>query len=86
MPNHKSAIKRVRQTKRRTLRNKVIRSNGRTIIKKTRQAIESKNKEEAQADLKAATKALYSSVSKGVVSKNAAARSVSRLARQVNKI
>jgi small subunit ribosomal protein S20 len=86
VPNHKSTIKRVRQTKRRTLRNKTIRTGSRTIVKKARQAIEAGNKEEAQTELKATIKALYSSVTKGVMTKNAAARTVSRLTRQTNKL
>jgi small subunit ribosomal protein S20 len=58
----------------------------RTIVKKTRKVISEGKKEEAQTVLKEASKALLSSVTKGVLHKNSAARKQSRLARQVNKL
>jgi small subunit ribosomal protein S20 len=58
----------------------------RTIVKKTRKVISEGKKEEAQTALKETSKALLSSVSKGVLHKNSAARKQSRLALQVNKL
>ena len=86
MPNHKSADKRARQNVKRKLRNMAIRSTVRTVVKKTRETISEGKKDEAQTALKAASKALLSSVSKGVSHKNSAARKQSRLALQVNKL
>jgi small subunit ribosomal protein S20 len=86
VPNHKSAIKRARQNKKRNVRNKQIRSTGRTEIKKARLAIDAGDKDKAAAALKEVTAYLHSSVSKGVVHKNNAARRISRLAKQVNKL
>lgn len=86
MPNHKSAIKRVRQNKKRRDRNMAVRSEARTAVKKAREAIESGNKEDAMKLLKEATSILSSSASKGVIHRNNAARRISRLARQVNKM
>lgn len=86
MPNHKSAEKRVRQTERRTLRNRIVRQSGRTEVKKVRAAIEAGDKAAAEAALKAATKALATASSKGVVHKNNAARRIGRLAAQVGKL
>lgn len=86
MPNHKSADKRARQNVKRRVRNMAISSAVRTIVKKTRKVISEGKKEEAQTALKETSKALLSSVSKGVLHKNSAARKQSRLALQVNKL
>jgi len=86
VPNHKSAIKRVRQNKKRNARNTVIRSVARTEVKNVLAAIASGNKEEAEKALKSATSVFDSSVTKGVHHRNNASRRVSRLARRVNKM
>ncbi len=86
MPNHKSADKRARQNVKRKLRNMAIRSTVRTVVKKARETISEGKKDEAQTALKEASKALLSSVTKGVLHKNSAARKQSRLALQVNKL
>ncbi len=86
MPNHKSAIKRVRQNRKKNLRNKIIRSTGRTTVKKVREAIDAGNKEDAQKALLEVTKILHTSVTKGSLHRNNAARRISRLALQVNKL
>lgn len=84
MPNHKSAIKRVRQNERRNLRNSAARSTARTAVKRVRAAVEKGDKETAAKAFKAAVKVLDSSSSKGLYHKNNVARRVSRLARLVN--
>lgn len=86
MPNHKSAEKRARQNVKRRVRNMAISSAVRTTVKKTRKVISEGNKEEAQLALRETSKALLTSVSKGVLHKNSAARKQSRLAKQVNKL
>ena len=86
MPNHKSAIKRTRQNKKRHARNSAVRSHARTAVRKVRAAILSGNKEEAATSLKEATSILDKSSSKGVHHENNTARRVSRLALQVNKM
>ena len=83
MANKKSAIKRIRQTEKRRLRNRVVRGNARTAIKKTLAAIEAGNKEEAQALAKEAVSALDRAAQKNVIHKNNAARRKSRLLKQV---
>ncbi|MBF0170774.1 MAG: 30S ribosomal protein S20 [Nitrospinae bacterium] len=86
MPNHKSSEKRVRQTEVRTERNKGVRSACRTAVKKLRQAIEEKNTAAVAELLKEATSTLHAAASKGVIHRNNAARRISRLALQVNKL
>ena len=86
MPNHKSAIKRVRQNKVRKAKNFSVRSSYRTAMKKVREAVVSGSKETALCELKLATKMLDSAASKGVIHVNNAARHVSRLTKQVNSL
>ena len=84
MPNHKSAIKRVRQNEKRRVRNRQVVSTARTFIKRVRAAIDSGNAEEARAALPDAIKALNVASSKGVMHRNQAARKIGRLTRAVN--
>ncbi len=86
MANHKSALKRHRQSEKRRIRNSAIRSTVRGAIKKTRQAISGLKAEEAAASLATATRLLDKAVSKGVLHRNNAARKISRLTRQVNAL
>ena len=86
MANHKSSIKRIRQTIVRTERNRFYRTRLKNIVKDVRSAIEAGNKEEAQSAFKTANKQLHTFVSKGILKKETAARKVSRLHRAVNAI
>lgn len=79
MANHKSALKRIRQTEKRTERNRYYRTRMKNIVKAVRSAIEEGNKEEAQAAFKVANQQLHKFVSKGILKKETAARKVSRL-------
>ena len=85
LPNHKSALKRMRQNEKRRLRNKAIKSRTKTAIKKVLKAIEEKNIEQAEQLFIEATKIIYKAKSKGVYHKRNAARKVSRLALRLNK-
>jgi small subunit ribosomal protein S20 len=84
MPNHKSAIKRVRQNEKRRTRNRQVISTARTFIKRVRAAVDSGNAEEAREALPAAIKALNVASSKGVMHRNQASRKISRLTLAVN--
>ena len=86
MPNIKSAKKRVKVTATKTLRNKMFKSQMKTIIKKFFAAVESGDKAAAQAALQAATKEIDIAAKKGVYHKNNAARKVSRIASAVNQM
>jgi len=81
MANIKSAVKRVKQTAKRQLRNKGMRSHLRTAVKQYRDVEDAKKNEkiaQAYSEIDRARK-------KGVIHKNAAARYKSRLARKAAK-
>ena len=83
MPNIKSAKKRVKVIETKTLRNKVIKSDLKTALKKADAAVNENadNKEEA---VKVAIKKVNMARSKGIIHKNKAARKVSQLAKKLN--
>ena len=80
MPQHKSAVKRVRQSARRQVRNKADLSRIKTLIKNVRSATEKKN---AEAALKTAVKFLDRLAAKGVIHRNKASNQKSKLTRFV---
>ena len=84
MANIKSAKKRILVTETKAARNKAIRSEVKTSIKKVEAACVAKDKAAAEAALKDATSAIASAGSKGIFHKNNAARKVSRLTKLVN--
>ena len=86
MANHKSAEKRVRQSLKRRERNRAVRSEVRTTVKAVRAAISDGNAADAQTHLRAAEKTLRKAASKGVMKRETANRSVSRLAKAVGKL
>ncbi len=79
MANHRSALKRIKQTRVRTERNRAHRSRLRNQIKKLRAAIDSKDKATAQALLPQTFALIDRSIRKGILHRNAAARYKSRL-------
>jgi len=83
MANHKSALKRIKQTQKRNERNSALRTRLKNIVKAVTNA---KNKEEAEAAFVVANREIHKFVSKGLLKKGTAARKVSRLALFVNKI
>ncbi len=86
MANHKSSIKRIRQTIKKTERNRFYKTRLKNIVKDVTTAIEAGNKEEAAATLKVANQQIHKFVSKGILKKETAARKVSRLHKAVNAI
>ncbi len=83
---NKSAMKRVRQAKKREARNKAVKSTIKTLIKKVEAAIASNNKEETAKNLQAAVKYIMKAASKGIIHKNTASRKISSLTRKANTI
>ena len=86
MANIKSAKKRIEVIDKKTLRNKMIKSKVKTVIKKVEAAIAAGDKEAAQANLLVAIPEINKAASKGVYHKNNASRKVSRLTAAVNKM
>ena len=85
MPNIKSAIKRVKTTSTRTLRNAAAKSALRTSIKKFEAAVAAGDAN-APVLLKQACRSLDKAVTKGLLHKNNAARKKSRLTKKLNKV
>jgi len=86
LPNTKSAIKRLRSSERRRLRNREYRGQARTAIKNARQLIEAGSVDEARAAVHKAVGALDKAAAKGIIHANNAARRKSRLLRQFNQM
>jgi len=86
LANIKSAKKRILVNRTKAERNKAIRSEVKTAMKKVLAAVEANDKEAAQAALVVATATIDKACTKGVYHKNNASRKVSRLALAVNKL
>ncbi len=84
MPNIKSAIKRVKVSEKKNLRNRMIKSGVKTAVKKFQVELAS-NPGAANVQLSATTSAIDKAVSKGILHKNAANRKKARLARSLSK-
>ena len=83
MANHASSKKRIRQTIKRTARNKHVRTTTRSSVKAVREAIASGDKAAAEKALATATRRIDMAVSKGVYHRKTGSRYISRLATQV---
>jgi len=83
MAHHKSALKRIRQSRKRRLYNRL---NKKLVKSALRNVFESKTAEEAVKNFSAATSVLDKIASRGILHKNNVANKKSRLAKFVNKI
>ena len=86
MANIKSQIKRIRTNEKRRIRNQAVKSELKTLVRRTREAVEAGDKEAALTALAAASRKLDKAVSKGVIHKNQAANRKSKLAKRVSKL
>ncbi|MEO7129862.1 MAG: 30S ribosomal protein S20 [Dermatophilaceae bacterium] len=86
MANIKSQIKRIQTNAKRTERNRAVKSELRTWVRKFRAAAESGDKDAASEALSTASRKLDKAVSKGVIHKNQAANKKSAMAKQANSI
>jgi len=85
MPNIKSAMKRVKVSKKKNLQNRIKKSELRTILRKFREAVEAKSPE-AENLLKLAIKKVDQAVSKNLIHKNTASRKKSQLQKAYNSM
>ena len=83
MANHKSAIKRIRQSEARRLRNRYYSKTMRNAVRKLRS---NEDKAAVNEDLKKVTAMLDKLAGKGIISKNKAANLKSKLAKHANKV
>ncbi len=83
MANYPSAKKRIRRDQRRTIINHARMSRTRTFVRKVENAIENGDRALASVAFREAQPYLMSSVNKGVVHRNTAARRLSRLSARI---
>jgi small subunit ribosomal protein S20 len=86
MANIASAQKRIRQTLKRTARNKARKSRVHGAIRKVEEAVASGDKEVALAAFRAAQPELQRAVGKGVLKANTVSRKISRLSARVKAV
>ncbi|MDR3567594.1 MAG: 30S ribosomal protein S20 [Syntrophobacteraceae bacterium] len=86
MANHKSAIKRARQSEERRVRNRSCKTRMKNVIRGLDEALAAKGSENVAEELKKAVSVIDVAASRGVIHKNAASRKISRLTRRVNAV
>lgn len=86
MANHKSAIKRHRQSLKRRDRNRATKTRIKNVVKAVREALEQNDKEQAAAALQNAASMLDKASTKKVVHWRNASRRIARLQQAVNKL
>ena len=86
MATHVSALKRASQSKKRQLRNTVMKTLTKTSSRKVMKAVEGKDHGEAKKVLEIAIPLIQKASSKKVIHKKTAARKISRLAKKVNNL
>jgi small subunit ribosomal protein S20 len=86
MANHFSALKRARQTEKRTARNRNNRSQLRSALRKMRESIAAGNREQAEQNYRETVSVLDKAIQKGVLHQNTASRYKSRLSARVRAL
>ncbi|GFM33976.1 30S ribosomal protein S20 [Desulfovibrio subterraneus] len=86
MANHKSAIKRHRQSLKRAARNRAMKTRVRNTVKAVRAAVQLKDKDQAMALLGTASSILDKAATKGVIHWKNASRNISRLSKAISQI
>ena len=86
MANIKSQIKRIKTNEKAHQRNKAVKSELRTYVRKFREAAESGNVDEATEAMRAASRKLDKAVAKGVIHKNQAANRKSAIAKRLAEL
>jgi len=84
--NHPSALKRHRQSEKRRLRNRTVKTQLRHLVREARTALTGGSKDAATQTLARAVRALDKAVSKGVLHRNTASRKIARLSRAVGQL
>jgi small subunit ribosomal protein S20 len=84
MANMKNAKKKIKVIAKQNVENNNYSASMKTACKNVERAVNSKDKDKANDDLKVAIKRIDKATSAGVITKNKAARSKSRLTKKVN--
>lgn len=85
MANHKSAIKRNIQNRKRRLRNRIMKTRVKSAVKTVLAAEKEGDAAALTAELNRAKSVLDKAAKKGVLHKRAAARKISKLSRRANR-
>lgn len=86
MANIKSQIKRIGTNRKATERNKAVKSELRTAIRRVKEAVAAGDQSKAEAALKHASRKLDKAASKGVIHKNQAANRKSAISKKVGAL
>jgi len=86
MANHFSALKRARQTERRTARNRANTSRLRTTLRNMKESLEKGDKAAASTVYRETVSVLDKAIQKGVLHENTASRYKSRLSARLNAL
>jgi small subunit ribosomal protein S20 len=86
LANHKSALKRARQSEVIRVRNMGYKTRVKHAVREVRTAVADNSTEQAKENLIKAVSIIQKTSSKGVIHKKKASRKISRLARQVNQL
>jgi small subunit ribosomal protein S20 len=86
MANHFSAMKRARQTEKRTARNRANTSQVRSALRTLREALEKGDKAAAEQTYRQTVSALDKAIQKGVLHQNTASRYKSRLSTRLKAL
>ena len=84
MANHKSALKRARQSEKRALRNKINKTKVKNAVKAVRTAAQD-SPEQSLDLLKTAMRTLDRAAAKGTLHKKTASRRIARMSKMVHK-
>ncbi len=86
MANTASAAKRARQSEKRRVRNRLVRTRMRNTVRRARLALNTGEREAAEGIVREACRELDKAAQKGVIHRNTAARTKSRLARKLSTL
>jgi len=86
LANHKSAIKRAKQSEARRQRNRARKTRMKNAVKSLETAIQSKAADVAVERLKEAISVIDKTAAHGVIHKNKASRKISQLTKKVNSL
>ena len=86
MATHFSALKRARQTEKRTSRNRANTTRVRTVLRRFRETLAAGDRKAAEISFRETVSAIDKAIQKGVWHANTAARYKSRLSARLNKL
>lgn len=86
MPTQKASFKHLRQTKKRTIKNRAEQERMKSAIKKVQRATDAKQGADIATLIRAAVQAIDKAAQHGVVKKNTAARKKSRIMRRAHAL